>query len=304
MAWEPPGKNCGACGAAACSDFLAMARQGKKDLRDCPYYPARPRAGTVPAPVSPSGRDILGFDYDFVIRPMPNEPSARRYVLPFRPDLAERWGIKPGDILRGRPVDPSCPIQHVLRVISADTVTGIIACHTVGPVAARRSPLVYDIRAYHEVGFEGLAETVRHEPVVGYRQRFLPVNCMRQMVHSGVVQMVLNKSWGTHVRVEDLQMHGKREKLKDVTIRPGDAISVMDASGARKTVLIDGIRVHTSEGTVIERSKDEGDDRQRQLGQGKGDGHGQGHGKGDGSGRGRGGRHRHDRNGDRNDDDD
>ncbi|MDD1693583.1 MAG: Fe-S cluster protein [Methanoregula sp.] len=278
MVWEPPGRNCGSCGAANCSDFLLLARQGKKDLPDCPYYPRRSGPDPVQAVSSCSGRDLLGFDYDFIVSPFPGEPSARRYIQPLRADLADRWGIGPGDILRGRPVEPSCPIQHVLRVISVDPVTGILACHTVGPAVARKSPAVYDIRAYHEIGYEGIAETVRHEPVIGFRMRFLPQNCMRQMVHSGVVQMVLNKSSGTHVRIEDLQMHGKREKLKDITIRPGDSVSIEDASGSRKTVLIDGIRVHASDGTVLERSRDDQDHghREHQPGSGRGHRHGQG----------------------------
>jgi len=257
---------------------MSLARQGKKDLLACPYYPRRAGMDPVKAVPSPSGRDILGFDYDFIVSPFPKEPSARRYIQLLRTDLLERWGIMPGDILRGRPVGPSCPIQHVLRVISVDPVTGILACHTVGPAAARQSAKVHDIRAYHEIGFEGVADTVRHEPVVGFRMRFLPANCMRQLVHSGVVQMVLNKSFGTHVLLEEIQMHGKREKLKDITIRPGDAVSIEDSSGARKTVLIDGIRVHTSEGTVLERSWEDADPghREHTPGTGRGRRHGQG----------------------------
>jgi len=277
MVWETPGRNCGACGATTCGDFLTLARQGKKELMDCPYYPRRTSANPVQAGPSFSGRDILGFDYDFVVRPFPEEPSARRSIQPLRSDLFERWGIEPGDILRGRPVEPSCPIQHVLRVLSVDPVTGILTCHTVGPAVGRKSARVHDIRAYHEIGFEGIAEAVRHEPVVGFRMRFLPVNCMRQMVHSGVVQMVLNKSFGTHVKIEDIQMHGKREKLKDITIRPGDSVSIEDASGSRKTVLIDGIRVHASDGTVLERSLEDRDSGHRSHRPGSGRGHRHGH---------------------------
>ncbi len=263
-----------------------MAKIGKKDLGDCPYYPRRSGPGRVLAPPVYSGRDILGLDYDFVIKAFPDEPSARRYIQPFRPDLAERWELGPGDILRGRPIEPSCPVQHVLRVISSDPVTGILTCHTVGPVVARKSDKVFDIRAYHEIGFEGVAEITRHEPVVGFRMRFLPANCMRQMVHSGVVQMVLNKSTGIHVLVEDIQMHGKREKLKDITIRPGDSVSIKDESGFQKTVFIDGIEVHSTDGTFLERSREHGNPDH------PGRGSGQGH------------RHRHDHSGSRQDDDD
>nr|WP_319377577.1 (Fe-S)-binding protein [uncultured Methanoregula sp.] len=286
MVWEPPGRNCAACGCPSCGEFIALARQGKKELAGCPYYPRRENPIRAPSDPAPSGRDLLGFDYDFIVRPFQGEPSARRHIHPFRADLVDRWGIVPGDILRGRPIEPACPIQHVLRVISADPVTGILSCHTVGPAAARSAAAVYDIRAYHEIGFEGIAETVRHEPVVGFRMRFLPKNCMRQMVHSGVVHMVLNKSSGTHVLIEDIQMHGKREKLKDITIRPGDSVSIEDVSGVRKTVLIEGIRAHASDGTVLERSREDG-------GQG-------GRGCGNGSGR----RHRHGPDGHRHEDDD
>ncbi len=286
MVWEPPGRNCGACGVAECSSFLAIARQGKKDLRDCPYYPRQSCADRVLTPPVSPDVDISGFDYDFVVKPFPAEPSARRFIQPLRVDLIERWEIVPGDIIRGRPVEPSCPIQHVLRVLSVDPVTGILACHTVGPAVGRQSPKVHDIRAYHEIAFEGVAETVRNEPMMGFRQRFLPANCMRQMVHSGVIQRILKKSFGTHVRIEEIQMHGKREKLKDVTIRPGDAVSIRESSGSRKTVVIEGIEVKTNEGVVFERSHKDGDGGHR------GDGSGKGH------------RHRHDQGGQRHDDDD
>ncbi len=95
----------------------------------------------------------------------------------------------------------------------------------------------------------------KYAPIVGFRQRFLPSNCMRQMVHSGVVQMALKKIAGMHVRMEEIQMHGKREKLKDVTIRPGDAVSILDPSGSGKTIVIDGIKVVNSDGTGTSRER-------------------------------------------------
>ena len=116
MAWEPPGRNCGSCGAGDCTEFLALARHGKKDLRDCPYYPRR----SVTVPVQPvadrSGRDLLGFDYDFVVKAFPNEPSARRFIQPLRAELVERWAIGPGDILRGRPYH--IDLQKCDRILS------------------------------------------------------------------------------------------------------------------------------------------------------------------------------------------
>ncbi len=293
MVWEPPGKNCGACGSRTCGEFLGSAQTGKKDLADCPFYrnPSADDKG-LPAPSAWSGKDISGFDYDFVLEPFPGEPSARKHIQLFRSELIEKWGIKPGDIIMGRPVEPSCPIHHILRVLKVDPVTGIITGYAVGPQAARRSEKLHDVHAYREIAMEGMVMAVKHAPLLGFRQRFLPANCMRQMVHSGVVQMALKKTGGMHVRMEEIQMHGKREKLKDVTIRPGDAVSISDEGGVKKSVIIGGIDVITNEGVQITRTLGDGN-REKGAGSEKGSGGGHGHGgggRGDGSG---GGKHRH-----------
>jgi uncharacterized Fe-S cluster-containing protein len=204
VTWTPPGKDCGACGAKSCSDFLALVRTGEKTIRDCPYCTGE-GSQACPDTAIYSGKDVLGFEYDFILQPFFGEPSARKFILPFRPDLVERWGIKPGDIVIGRPMGQGCPVQHALRVFAANEITGVLACHTVGPVEARRNP-VHDVQAYHVIGFEGLAETVKREPSIGFRQRFLPGNCMLQLSHTGVINMVLRKSIGTHVRIEDIRI--------------------------------------------------------------------------------------------------
>jgi hypothetical protein len=171
VAWQPPGKDCGACGAPTCEAFLALVRRGEKDLPDCVFY----RTGTAPSRFEGearyTGRDVLGVEYDFIIEPLPGEVSARKIILPFRPDLVEKWGITAGDIVVGRPAGAGCPVQHVLSV-----------------------------------GFEGIARTVRREPTFGMRQRFLPGYCMMNLGHTGVVNMVLAQSSGLHVRVEDIRL--------------------------------------------------------------------------------------------------
>jgi uncharacterized Fe-S cluster-containing protein len=98
-----------------------------------------------------------------------------------------------------------CPVQHVLRVINANPVTGVLTCHTVGPHAARQGG-VKDVQAYHVIGFEGIAEVVKRSPEFGFRQSFLPSFCMMQTAHTGVVNMVLGKSTGLQVRVEDIRI--------------------------------------------------------------------------------------------------
>jgi len=204
MAWNPPGKDCGACGAPSCDTFLDLVNRGEKSLPDCVFYSAGTAVG-FEGETRHSGRDILGGEYDFIIEPLPGEVSARKIVLPFRPDLVEKWDIVPGDIVVGRPTGAGCPVQHVLSVIHANPVSGLLTCFVVGPAASRAGEFK-DVEAYHIVGFEGIARTVRREPTFGMRQRFLPGYCMMNLAHTGVVNMVLGKSSGLHVRVEDVQL--------------------------------------------------------------------------------------------------
>jgi uncharacterized Fe-S cluster-containing protein len=202
--WQPPGKDCGACGAKSCSDFLVLRENGTKSYDDCPFYGST-TAGTAPGTSARPGTDVCGRAYDFIIGPLPGEPSARKIILPFRADLVERWNIVPGDIVLGRPMGQGCPVQHVLRVIHANPVTGVLTCHTVGPHAARQGG-AKDVQAYHVIGFEGMADVVKRRPEFGFRQSFLPSFCMMQAAHTGVVNTVLEKSAGIQVRVEDIRI--------------------------------------------------------------------------------------------------
>ncbi len=202
--WNPCGKDCGACGAATCADFLILMSRGEKVREDCPFHGEC--AGSSPAKDAEySGIDVCGKPYDFTIGPLGDEPSARKIILPFRADLVERWNIKKGDIVLGRPMGAGCPIQHVLRVIDANPVTGVLTCHTIGPRAAREGT-VKDIQAYHVIGFEGMVKVITRPPEFGLRQPFLPSFCMMHLAHTGVVNMVLEKTSGLHVRVEDIRI--------------------------------------------------------------------------------------------------
>lgn len=199
--WRPPGRNCGACGSKTCEAFIARMEQGASP-EACPFYRTSSPRGIM-AERSYSGTDVVGQEYDFVITALPGEPTARKIVLPFRPDMVERMGIAPGDIVTGRPAGAGCPVQHVIRVIDADYVTGVITGHVVGP-AFSRGKEVKDLRAYHMLGFEGRAVSVRREPAFGLRQSFLPGFCMMDRAHTALVNMVIDKPWGIHVRVEDV----------------------------------------------------------------------------------------------------
>ncbi|NLC91461.1 MAG: Fe-S cluster protein [Methanocorpusculum parvum] len=205
MVWTPPGKDCGACGAESCEAFMSQAASGLKNLAACPYYHEDvPKYTCRELATSYSGTDVCNAPYDFVISALPNEPSARKILLPFRPDLVEREEIKKGDIVLGRPAGAGCPVQHVIRVIEADHITGLITGHVVGPAFSRDNTDIIDLKMYHMIGFEGVARVVARPPQFGVRHPFLPGFCMMDRTHTGIVNMILEKSYGLHVRVEGI----------------------------------------------------------------------------------------------------
>ncbi|MDK2820124.1 MAG: hypothetical protein PWP31_89 [Clostridia bacterium] len=202
--WLPPGKNCGMCGEDSCKSFLRVVNIGQKSISDCPYYSKeKAKCDNCPEEAIYPDHDVLGNPYDFILSPLPGEPSARKIVLPFRPDMVDKMDIKKGDYVLGRPMGAGCPIPHVLQVIEAEEVTGLLYTWVVGPQYSRNE-MVKDVIAYHMIGFEGIAEKVRREPKFGYRVSFMPGFCMMSLNHTGLVNMVLEKECGLHVRLEDI----------------------------------------------------------------------------------------------------
>ncbi|MGB8312591.1 MAG: hypothetical protein WCE81_12135 [Halobacteriota archaeon] len=54
--------------------------------------------------------------------------------------------------------------------------------------------------------FKGLAEVIHHKPTLEMRQRFLPGYCMIDLSHTAILNMVLQKREGIHVRLEDIRI--------------------------------------------------------------------------------------------------
>lgn len=210
--WIPPGKDCGLCGEKGCDSFLRLVGAGRKAYDDCPFHEESPAAQPV-SHIESAGypeQDVLGHAYDFVLVPLPGEISARKIVLPFRADLVDRMNIKTGDFVLGRPMGAGCPIPHVLQVIESDPVTGLLYTWVVGPKYSR-GRAVKDVHAYHMIGFEGLAKNIRKEPVFGCRVTFLPGLCMMSLNHTGLVNMLLQKESGLHLRLEDIRILAGRD---------------------------------------------------------------------------------------------
>ncbi|TEB09623.1 (Fe-S)-binding protein [Pelotomaculum propionicicum] len=207
QSWLPPGKNCGLCGEKTCENLTLAVSLGQKTPADCPFY-SEEQTGPVQGDIDKtaySGLDVLGHPYDFVLGPLPGEISARKIVLPFRSDLVEKMEIKKGDIVLGRPMGAGCPIPHVLRVIKVENLTGLLYTWVVGPKYSR-GVAVKDLTAYHMIGFEGIAKHILKEPTFGCRVTFLPGFCMMALNHTGLINMLLEKSCGLHVRIEDIRI--------------------------------------------------------------------------------------------------
>ncbi|MDR2845860.1 MAG: Fe-S cluster protein [Candidatus Methanoplasma sp.] len=207
MPWTPPGKNCGACGSSTCEGFVTRVHDNSVSLKDCPYYSEDIHINVRPRGTVYNGIDVVGQEYDFIVTPLPGEPSARKIVMPFRPDLTEKYGIKKGDIVVGRPAGPGCPVQHVIRVIEADYITGVISGHVVGPSYSRGKDFI-DLKMYHMLAFEGMADVINREPQFGHRQFFLPGMCMLHRAHTGLVSSVIKRPYGLQVRVDDIRILG------------------------------------------------------------------------------------------------
>ena len=205
--WHPPGKNCGLCGSVNCQEFMKAVLGKMKDYGECPFYlkghPDQAKPDLTESIYS--DRDILGNEYDFLLGSLPGELSARKIVLPFRADLVEKLAIGKGDYVLGRPMGAGCPIPHVLEVIEADQVTGLLVTWVVGPQIAREKE-VKNVQAYHMIGFEGIARRIEKAPTFGSRVTFLPGFCMMDLNHTGLVNMLLEKSCGLHVRLEDIRI--------------------------------------------------------------------------------------------------
>lgn len=194
-------RNCGLCGSKTCEEFREYLRTGQKEEKECPFCneSIRVEIGTN------NNLDFHGNVYDFLLKPVNGEASARKIIRPFRTDLIEKLEIKKGDIVVARPMGAGCPVTHVLEVYEVDELAGLLYTWVVGPQYSRNKE-VKDIKAYSMVGFEGIAEDISIYPKVGKTAGFMPNFCMLRLTHYGLVNKVLNTKEGLLVRIEDIHI--------------------------------------------------------------------------------------------------
>ncbi len=183
---------------------------GLKKEKDCPFYEKDNITGNSSVAGDQSDNladnmDIHNNKYDFLLKPIGSEPSARKIIRPFRTDLIEKLEIKTGDIVIARPMGAGCPVTHVLKVYAIDDLAGLLYTWVVGPKYSRNEP-VKNIRAYNMVGFEGIADNISVYPEIGKTSGFMPNFCMLRLTHYGLVNKVLNTEEGLVVRIEDIHI--------------------------------------------------------------------------------------------------
>lgn len=194
-------RNCGLCGEESCDSFRQAIKDNKKQISDCPFY----KDESVDDLNENKNLDFHNNAFDFLLKPIGDEPSARKIIRPFRTDLIEKLNIQVGDIVIARPMGAGCPVTHVLKVYEIDDLAGLLYTWVVGPKFSRGKE-VKDIKAYSMVGFEGIADNIMNYPKVGKTAGFMPNFCMLRLTHYGLVNKVLNTSEGLVVRIEDIHI--------------------------------------------------------------------------------------------------
>jgi uncharacterized Fe-S cluster-containing protein len=207
-----PGHNCGECGLRSCREF-AVALVDVDGLSRCPllqqdrFKGRAVRIATLLATSNESNKAVLkrdmetdiigvldGLRADFMLAPLPGEPSCREDLHSF--DIS--FSPKSGDVFRYRPL--GCPITHFAKVLKYQH--GIATVHLIGPVhLLRDAPPPEDIGICMVAAFEGVVSRGKM-PDVGETVRFLPEHCMMQKVHSGVVV----HSEGRRLRIEGIDL--------------------------------------------------------------------------------------------------
>lgn len=200
-----PGYNCGICGYARCDEFSGAIIKKRADLKNCRFMFQELFAQNLEklesilkeGKIIPEDEKIVGlldgYEADFALKPLPEENSCREVLYPFSKEV-----LKKGDIIRYRPL--GCPITHFAEII--DESHGLITVHMVGPCHRLDQEFEYqDIGVCMVGGFEGIIEGKM--PAVGETVRFLPIHCMMQKVHSGVV----------------VQLEGKRAIIEGIDLK-------------------------------------------------------------------------------------
>ena len=226
-----PGYNCGACGYRSCNKFADDLCSSKTTIEKCPYLETKRYAqnvvkikqllptksndineepsknGAMKSTVTnePQEKDpiigvIDGLRADFVIAPLPGEPSCREDIYPFDQTVC----LKKDDYVKYRPL--GCPVTHFAKILNFEN--RIATIHLIGPrhrFDPKSNIEFQDIGVCMVAAFLGIIVKGKI-PAVCQTVKFLPEHCMMQKIHSGIIVMVEKNV----VRIEgiDLKVFG------------------------------------------------------------------------------------------------
>jgi len=212
-----PKLDCGACGYKTCGEFANAVDLSEAELKKCIHVKEIKSeennklnclncAGVENLGDKLNWQDSLKREFDFILDVMEGDPGPRETILPYNPALVKDLGVKPGDVMIGRPMGMSCgcPITHCGVVTDVDVRNGVIKWCVTGPLRPRSEGFI-DIGYYVAQAYDGNIKAAKSEIKLGMRYRFLPHRCMLQWRHSGLVNAVTRqRDASIKVRIEGL----------------------------------------------------------------------------------------------------
>ncbi len=212
-----PNLNCGGCGYKTCVEFANAVDLSETELKKCTHIKNGSAvetnhqncmncATTENLGTKLKWQDSLKREFDFILDVIEGDPGPRETILPYNPSLVKDLGVKPGDVMIGRPMGMSCgcPITHCGVVTDVDARNGVIKWCVTGPLRPRNEGFI-DIGYYVAQAYDGIIKESKVPIELGRRYWFMPHRCMLQWRHSGLINAVTKQKDGSlKIRIEGL----------------------------------------------------------------------------------------------------
>ena len=212
-----PNLNCGGCGYKTCVEFANAVDLSETEIKKCTHIKNGSAvetnhqncmncATTENLGTKLKWQDSLKREFDFILDVIEGDPGPRETILPYNPSLVKDLGVKPGDVMIGRPMGMSCgcPITHCGVVTDVDARNGVIKWCVTGPLRPRNEGFI-DIGYYVAQAYDGIIKESKVPIELGRRYWFMPHRCMLQWRHSGLINAVTKQKDGSlKIRIEGL----------------------------------------------------------------------------------------------------
>ncbi|MDP4267454.1 MAG: (Fe-S)-binding protein [Bacteroidota bacterium] len=206
---ELPGLDCGLCGFKSCNQFGEYISENSNEEGRCIYLNNKNKNKELKNNIIHEENkctkliDVLEREFDFILHPFPDKSGPYEFIGLFNPALVKELKIVKGDYIYGRPLNAGCPVTHCGQVRNVDNISGVIEWKVVGPMHIRENG-GKDISHYSIYGFDGFIKESAKELKIGMRYNFMPLKCMLQWRHSGLLTAITKVEGGYRVRVEGI----------------------------------------------------------------------------------------------------